>query len=76
MQDKVTWRLVIEPNDPLGTTGRKVLFCALAIVSVGIGLAFYPKWRLARDWIHGVRAVGIVVGFPHHVPSTALPRGP
>ena len=34
MQDKVTWRLVIEPNDPLGTTGRKVLFCALAIVGV------------------------------------------
>ena len=41
MQDKATWRLVIEPNDPLGTMGRKVLFWALAIVSVGIGLAFY-----------------------------------
>jgi len=41
MQDKVTWRLVIEPNDPLGTIGRRILFWALAIVSVGIGLAFY-----------------------------------
>lgn len=41
MQDIVDWRLVIEPHDPLGARGRRMLFWCLASVSLVIGLAFY-----------------------------------